>query len=463
MAAGGLSGGTRALPTTRGSAAKTSEKFTTLTVQAGSAPPQGLTSRRNIERLVAMSMGHGHPQVLAVLDVDRFRVIKSLHGMAAADALLRILSRRLDAIALAAGGSFASLGGDEFVMVAPVGRQDGDVESWARALLGEATASFTHRGATLSFSATLGYALLPDSGENFEEALHCARLAVDKAKAAGGGFATRCSDVLVQEARGRDQSARDLGAAIERAQIVPYYQPIIALGSGQIAGMEVLARWAHPSRGILEPASFIPLAEERGLCRDITGVLLEKVQLDAQSWPRSWHFAFNTSPRDVMDVLGFIEGPGTFGHDMIDPSRIELEVTETAVMRDLVESRDQLASFAPHGVKLVLDDFGTGYANFQQLRQIAFARVKIDKSFIVDMLEDPRAGACVHAIIQLAHHLGMTATAEGVESGAVAERLTAMECDHAQGFFYARPMPAAEVGWLIDAPRFARRGFNHAA
>ncbi len=463
MVAGGISGGMPSQPMRRATAPGSSRNLTALALETGVSPAPGLNSRRNVERLLSTALARSESHVLAILDVDRFRLFKNLNGMAAADALLRTLSRRLRSMALAAGGRFVCLGGDEFVIVAPAARLGDDATVWTRALLAEASASFAHRGQMLSFSATLGFALLPDHGKSFEEALHCARLAVDDAKAAGGGSARRCSPNLVRDARGRDERARQLDTAIERAQIIPYYQPVIALASGAIAGLEVLARWKHPREGILEPANFIPLAEERGLCRDITCALLEQVRRDARDWPKSWHFAFNTTPRDVMDVLGFIEGPGTDGYDLLDPSRIELEVTENAVMRDLIESRDRLAAFAPYGVKLVMDDFGMGYANFQQLRQMPFARLKIDKSFILDLLEDPRAAACVHAIIQLAHHLGMTATAEGVETAAVADRLAAMECDYAQGYFYARPMPASEVARLADVPRFATSGFDHAA
>jgi predicted signal transduction protein with EAL and GGDEF domain len=442
---------------------KSSQTFTAVESESSPAPVTAQTSRRNFERNVAVAVAQCDAQVLAVLDVDHFRLFKTLHGMSAADALLRILSRRLDVAATALGGSFACLGGDEFVIAVPVKRLAGDPAAWSRALLDEASAPFAYRGESLSFSATLGYALLPDHGNNVDEALHCARLAVGPSKAAGGGLARRCSAIQVQQARGREERARELGAAIQSGQIVPYYQPVISLANGRIAGMEVLARWLHPRHGLLQPSAFIPLAQERGLCRDISRALLRQVQHDQRGWPRSWHFAFNTTPGDVAGVLAFIEGPDISSHDMIDPARIELEVTETAVMRDLAESHDLLAAFGPHGIKLVLDDFGTGYANFQQLRQIPFARLKIDKSFIVDMMADQRAASCVAAIIQLAHHLGMTATAEGVEQEAVADRLAEMGCDHAQGYHYARPMPAAEVAWLIDAAPFAKSGLDHAA
>ncbi len=408
-------------------------------------------------------MAQHNEQVLAVLDLDRFCLFKTLNGMAVADALLRTLSRRLGAAATEMGGNLLRLAADEFAVVVPAASLSANPGHWTCGLLAAALAPFEHRGAVLPFSATIGFALLPDHATTLEEALHCARLAVTQGKQAGGGVATPCSSVLQAAARGRDELSRNLRAAVAGGQIVPFYQPVVALESGQTVGLEVLARWNHPAHGILLPAMFIPLAEEQSLCLDITRALIGQVQQDARSWPQHWNFAFNTIPSDVLDVLAFIEGPQTLGHDMIDPNRIELEVTETAVMRDLVEAGDLLAAFQPRGVKLVLDDFGTGYANFQQLRQIPFARLKIDRSFIVDLLDDPRAAACVDAIVQLAHHLGMTATAEGVEVAALADRLAAMGCDHAQGYHYAHPMPACEVAWLLGEPRIAKHGLDHAA
>jgi diguanylate cyclase (GGDEF)-like protein len=462
MAIGGVPA-TRLAGAVRAPAGKARYTPSAIAVMNTIAPAFGLTSRRNFERSVAYAMTQRDEQLLAVLDVDQFRLFKTLNGIAVADALLRTLSRRLGAAAAAVGGNLLRLGADEFAVVVPTGRLNANAGKWTRELLAAAIAPFAHRGAVLPFSATIGFALLPDHANTLADALHCARLAVAEGKQAGGGAVTPCTPVLREAARGRDELARDLRAAIAGGQIVPFYQPVVALDSGQISGLEVLARWIHPIHGVLQPGAFIPLAEEQGLCQDITRALLGQVQREARPWPLHWRFAFNTTPRDVIEMLTLIEAPESSAQAMIDPDRIELEVTETAIMRDLAEASDLLAAFQPRGVKLVLDDFGTGYANFQQLLQIPFARLKIDKSFIVDMLDDPRAAACVHAIIQLAHHLGMTATAEGVEFAAIADRLAAMGCDYAQGYHYARPMPACEVEWLLGEPRLVARGFDHAA
>ncbi len=416
------------------------------------------TNRRRLERLIAQALLDDRPYVLALLDVDHFRAFRGLHGAPAGDALVRMFGRRLDAISLADQGRCLRLGADEFALLVPLPDTPAAIDSWAKPVLAAASHPILYRERYLAFSATLGFVHLPQNELTAADAVRCAELAVARGKQMGGGMALPCVAAQLEEARGRDKLAIDLSAAIATGQIVPFYQPVVALMTGKITGMEVLARWQHPIHGTLPPSTFIASAEEQGLCCALTYALMQQAQRDSQNWPNHWHFAFNTTPRDVLDVLRLIALRQEHGLESIEPYRIELEVTETALMRDLVEARSLIDSFEPTGVKLALDDFGTGYSNFQQLRQIPFSRLKIDKSFITDMLDDPRGAACVQAIIDLAHHLGMTATAEGVEDGEIADRLREMGCDHAQGYHFARPMPAAEV-----TPFAGRGGMPRAA
>ena len=410
-----------------------------------------VTSRRHFERMVGQALLRPRNNAVAVLDVEHFNLFKSLHGATAADALLRTIAQRLEHAASAAGGHAVRLGAAEFAVLLPSPAADGALLNWAKLLLSGIAAPFLYRNETFVIAVTMGISKLSDHAETPAGALQCARLAVTHGRRDGGGGVTICSSGQLTEAREREELMRDLPAAIAHGDIVPFYQPIITVATGQISGMEVLARWQHPTRGVLTPAAFIPIVEDQLLCCALTQSLLLQVQSDTRNWPRHWHFAFNTTPREVVALLSFIDGPDYLASNMIERHRIELEVTETALMRDLIESRNLIETFKPCGVTLVLDDFGTGYANFQQLRSIPFGRLKIDKSFVTDMLADPRAAACVQAIINLAHHLGMTATAEGVECSAVANRLVSMGCDHAQGYHYARPMPGDEVAWLISA------------
>jgi diguanylate cyclase (GGDEF)-like protein len=429
------------------------------------AVPLGMTSVRHFERITSLALREQPTQLLIVLDVDHFRAFKNVHGPAAGDVLIRTLQRRLDDLACGIGGRLARLGVDEFALLAPSSREIADAASWVKALIEPVALPIPHQGGQLAFSLSTGLAQLPDHGTTIAEGLRCARLAVTAGKQAGGGRVTTCSPGQLAAAQCRDVLARELPGAIAAGELVPFYQPVVALPGGQIAGMEVLARWRHPQHGMLEPASFIHQAEEQGLCCALTRALLAQVRVDARDWPTHWRFAFNTTPNELAAVFGLIDSETGCRDDIVPADRIDIEITETALMRDLEKTREIMAVAAPLGLRIVLDDFGTGYCNFQQLRCMPFSRLKIDKSFITDLLDDYRAEGCARAIIDLAHHLGMTATAEGVENAELMSRLIAMGCDHAQGYHFARPVPACEVNWLTDTllPRALTGGLEDAA
>ncbi len=412
--------------------------------------PPGVSGLRHLERMAALAVREQPSQLLMVVDVDHFRAIKNVHGMAAGDALVRTLQQRLERAAVDSGGRLVRLGVDEFALLAPWGNAAQDMHAWAKALIDRTSAPMPYHDAQVIFSLSAGLARLPEHGTTIADGLRCARLAVSVGKQAGGGRITTCSPGQLAAVQCRDGLARELPGAIAAGELVPFYQPVVALPDGQIAGMEVLARWRHPRHGLLEPASFIHQAEEQGLCCALTRALLAQVRIDARDWPAHWRFAFNTTPNELAAVFGLIDG-GAGDHDgVVGADRIDIEITETALMRDLEKTREIMAVAAPLGLRIVLDDFGTGYCNFQQLRCMPFSRLKIDKSFITDLLEDHRAEGCARAIIDLAHHLGMTATAEGVENAELMARLIAIGCDHAQGYHFARPVPASEVNWLTD-------------
>jgi diguanylate cyclase (GGDEF)-like protein len=419
---------------------------------------------RNLQRIVSSTAFRDQEHILAVLDVDHFRALKNMHGQGASESLLRAFGRRLEYEVSRSGGRVVRLGLDEFAVLASSEQCGPAVEHWAVALLKTACLPFSYRGTMFPFSASAGIATLSGAGRIAAEALRCARQAVTRSKQAGGGTVTMCSERELADVVERGELARDLSAAIASGQLIPFYQPVVALPSGKVTGMEVLARWMHPKHGLLEPIAFIQIAEEHGLCLALTRALLCQVVRDAQDWPTEWNFAFNITPNELLAVLDFIAASQHAGGPRIELQRIELEVTETAMMRDIELARRAVTAMQPSGVRVVLDDFGSGYANFKQLRQVPFGRLKIDKSFITDMRDDPRAEACAQAIIDLAHHLGMTATAEGVECVEVANRLGDMGCDHAQGYHFGRPMPAARIALMVaDGPAVIKGTLEFAA
>jgi diguanylate cyclase (GGDEF)-like protein len=421
-------------------------------------------TEKNLQRIVSATAFRDQEHILAVLDVDHFRALKNMHGHGASETLLRTFGRRLEYETSRRGGRVVRLGLDEFAILAPSSQCGPPVEHWAVGMLKTACLPFSYRGIMFPFTASAGIATLRGAGRIAAEALRCARQAVTRSKQAGGGMVTMCSERDLANVIERGELARDLSAAIGSGQFIPFYQPVVALASGKVTGMEVLARWMHPKHGLLEPIAFIQIAEDHGLCLALTRALLCQVARDAQEWPAEWNFAFNITPSDLLAALEFIGVLQETADVRLGLGRIELEVTETAMMRDIELARRAVTAMQPSGVKVVLDDFGSGYANFKQLREVPFSRLKVDKSFITDMADDPRAQACAQAIIDLAHHLGMTATAEGVECAEVANRLRAMGCDHAQGYHFGRAMPAAAIALMVAQARTQEDGtFEFAA
>jgi len=236
--------------------------------------------------------------------------------------------------------------------------------------------------------------------------------------------------------------------ALDHGEFVPFYQPIVALATGEITGMEVLARWNHPEHELLPPDRFIHLMEAEKLCGELSRRLLAQVIEHASAWPPHWSFAFNVSAGQLPALLDFVQRSAPLAALMLDPRRIELEITETMLIEDMDLARHLVNAVHRSGARVVLDDFGTGYANLQHLRALPFDRIKIDRGFVTDLTTSPRTQACVQAMLGLAHSLGATIIAEGVENEATARKLHDMGCDFAQGFHFAPPLPATAVASL---------------
>lgn len=252
-----------------------------------------------------------------------------------------------------------------------------------------------------------------------------------------------------------------LRAALQAGEFIPYYQPIVSLSSHKVTGFEILARWNHPSLGLLPPDRFIHAMEADKLCAALSLSLLGQVIADARFWPPAWSFAFNASASQLQEMLDFVRDPAALPGGMLDPRRIELEITESILIEDMELARRVVRTMHKGGTKVVLDDFGTGYANFRQLRQLPFDRIKIDRSFVANLCADPRSAACLQAMVGMAHSLNATVIAEGVEDERTARRLRSLGCDFAQGYFYSRPRPAAEV--LHFAAARSLKGVGQAA
>ena len=281
-----------------------------------------------------------------------------------------------------------------------------------------------------------------------------ADLAMYDAKAGGGDRFRFFSPQMGRRAQERLHLETGLRVALEHGELRLHYQPRLELGSGRLAGAEALVRWQHPERGLVSPGLFVPLAEESGLVLPMGEWVLREACTQVQRWtgklPRGFRMAANLSPRQFQDphlldrVLATLEETGTFGH------QLELELTESALTVDPSKAAAILTRLAGRGIAISVDDFGTGYSSLAHLKRFPLDALKIDRSFVRDLPHDAEDAAIVHAIVSLARSLGLTVVAEGVEQEEQASFLRDLGCEQVQGFFFGRPVPAAEFeqAWL---------------
>jgi diguanylate cyclase (GGDEF)-like protein len=410
----------------------------------------GLPSRAKFRDAIASMLAAGLPGGVLVMDLDGLRTVPHGDSTSLSDVLLQEFAGSLSSLAPVTS-HLARLQNDEFAVLVP-GADASSLQAEASLLLRGLSAPFALAGRRFELPVSIGAAMLPDHGSNSECVLRAALLALQQAKAAGGGACRMFEPTLASAMEARSELRAEFRASLAAGQVVPYYQPIVSLLQGNVVGFEVLARWRHPERGVLAPDLFIPLAEEQNLLAKLSLCLLRQVIADAKHWPVDWTFAFNAAPSQLRDLVEFVRDRKQIPADMLSPRRLELELTENALIKDIDLARELVTAMHKHGTKVVLDDFGTGYANFLHLRDIPFDRIKIDRAFVRDMLEDTRTEACVRAMLALGESLGVSVTAEGVETAAAAARLRDMGCDFAQGYHFSPPVPASAVPQFAAQP-----------
>jgi EAL domain-containing protein (putative c-di-GMP-specific phosphodiesterase class I) len=296
---------------------------------------------------------------------------------------------------------------------------------------------------------------LPDHAVDEDGIMHAAQVALAEVKNAGGGAFRFYSPARCAAERVREKLKDDLRTAVFSNQIIPYYQPIVDLRTGQMVGLEVLARWQHPERGLIMPDLFIPVAEELNLAGHITQTLMRRVVRDARDWPNWVYFALNVSPGQLRELIGLMRQPPVWPEGELDPARLEIEVTESALIDDVEVAREVIGLLQARGTRVVLDDFGLGYSNIFHLRELPFDRMKIDKSFVMDSQTDPRADACVRAMLALGQSLGIEMVAEGIETEEAMRHMAELGCTYGQGYLFSEPVPAGSVYGLIRRLRQA--------
>jgi diguanylate cyclase (GGDEF)-like protein/PAS domain S-box-containing protein len=388
------------------------------------------------------------------LDLDRFKGVNDSMGHQAGDELLVQLARRLETC-LRPGDTLARLGGDEFTILLEDIRSESDATRIAERIHKELLASFSVSGTEIYSSASVGIALSSTGYEKPEDMVRDADTAMYRAKSNGRSRHEVFDAAMHQRAVMLLQLETDLRRAVERNECVVYYQPIVDLEARRLSGFEALLRWNHPTRGMVMPDVFIPIAEETGLI----GPLGLWVLRESCRQMKAWHVRFPSEPAlkiavnmstrqlaqpDLVEqVRRALEESG------LPPSALTLEITESALMHNLKLGAAVIQRLHGLGVNLNIDDFGTGYSSLSYLQSFPVDTLKVDRSFVSQMSSVPGQSEIVRAIVALAQNLGMSVTAEGVETRDQIEALRAMHCRSAQGYFFAKPMPAAEAERLL--------------
>jgi diguanylate cyclase (GGDEF)-like protein/PAS domain S-box-containing protein len=417
-----------------------------------------LSLNLRLEQLLAQTRRGGGMAAVLFIDLDHFKKINDTHGHETGDMLLIAVSQRLQEL-LREVDTIARLGGDEFIVVTDGSVTPDDASNIAVRIVDALTAPYHLNGKTVHSGASVGVAMFPTDGEDAGTLMRHADTAMYAAKSQGRGNFQFFSEEMNSATHERLMLENRLWQALEQNEFELYLQPQVELATQRIIGAEALLRWHHPELGMVGPDRFIPIAEESGLILPLGDWVLQRACTLLHAWraPGLSHLrlAVNLSARQC-------HGPGLLPHldrmlhsHGIDPALLELEITESAAMQDPERSRALLIELRSRGIKVAIDDFGTGYSSLSYLKLFEIDRIKIDRGFVKDIESDPDDAVIVAATIALAHSLGLEVIAEGVETQAQRDFLRAKQCDEAQGYLFARPMPVAQFEAMVLAANAA--------
>jgi diguanylate cyclase (GGDEF)-like protein len=388
------------------------------------------------------------------VDLDDFKLVNDTLGHAAGDELLKQAAARLRS-AVREGDTVARISGDEFAVVLNELARQEDAALVAQKIIDRLAAPFELRGKEMFVTASVGIAVFPGDGDDAEALLGAADAAMYRAKQHGRNAFQFFTAEINQRTRARAQLGAELRRALERDEFDLAYQPKYDLASGRPCGAEALLRWNHPERGVVSPAEFVPVLEESGLIGAVGEWVLARACRDLKGWAAAGAqplpVAVNLSARQFrasgLDarIAAVLSAAG------VSPQLIELEITESQLMHDPDQAIRTMEALRAQGMRIAIDDFGTGYSSLAYLTRFPVAALKVDRSFVAGIERHGGDAAIVRAVIEMARTLGFTVIAEGVERPAQVEFLRQFGCHQAQGFFFARPMPAAALQRLLES------------
>ena len=419
---------------------------------AGHDPLTGLPNRTLLREKLDRELAHrgdGNPIALLCLDLDHFKDVNDTLGHAVGDLLLKEVTERLKSC-LRVGDNIARLGGDEFVVFQAGVQTRQQASSLAQRLVDAIGETFEIDGQAIHIGVSIGIAMAPDDGDASDVLLRHADTALYRAKSSGRStydFFEPSMDANIQERRKLEV---DLRQALLTQQFEIYYQPQVDTSTEQLIGFEALLRWHHPERGLVSPDEIIPLAEETGLIVPIGEWVLRQACKDAADWPSQIRVAVNLSPLQFRSQTLAHTVVSALTESGLAPFRLELEITESVLLIDSEAALATLHHIRSLGVRIAMDDFGIGYSSLSYLRLFPFDKIKIDQSFIRELGHSKDCAAIVKAVVDLGASLGITTTAEGVETSEQLRRVREQGCGEIQGYFFGKPQPLSEINEVLS-------------
>ncbi len=415
--------------------------------------PNRILLHDRLKQAILISVREKKILALIMMDLDQFKSINDTLGHHIGDMVLQQIAMRLQQV-LRGSDTVARLGGDEFaILLTAISAREGVIIA-AQKILETIRLSLEIEGHILHIGASLGVVLFPEHGNSPEILMRSADVAMYSAKRAKSGFAIYDAKQDMQNTQ-LAYLQRDLQTAVEENQFILHYQPKIDLTSNRICGVEALIRWQHPTAGLIFPDTFIPVAEQNGLIKPLTRTVLKMALQQLTEWQhkgRAFPVAINISAINLQDP-SFPEQVLQIMRDFpVSPTLLEMEITETALMQDPLRAIETVKKLCDIGIVISIDDFGTGYSSMAYLKKLVVAKIKIDKSFVLDMIKNKNDNVIVRSTIDLAHNLGLTVVAEGVETADALEQLRTLGCDIAQGYHIGRPVSADKLDeWLEES------------
>jgi len=419
--------------------------------------PNQVLFKDRLKQAIALSRRNDQLQAVLLLNLDRFKTINDSLGYTAGDRLLQSVAERLTSC-VRESDTVARFGGDEFAILLTQIPRAQDAANVARAIKQALDQTFLFEDQEIFVSSSIGISLYPQDGRDTGGLLKTAGVALDRAKNQGGnnfqfytaGGTTRALKQLVLES--------NLRPGLERSEFIVQYQPQVDVRGFHLVGMEALVRWQHPSLGLLYPNEFVPLAEDNGLIISLGDWVMRTACAQSMSWQDAGltplTLSVNFSARQFQQPTFITDVARILKDTNLDPRWLELELTESSIMKDPEEAIEKLHELKLMGIKVAIDDFGTGYSSLNYLKRFPIDTLKIDKTFVSDICKDPHDTAIVRAIIQLGHALDLTVIAEGVETKEQLQYLSALECDVLQGFLFSKALsPSAFEELLVEQKR----------